>query len=170
MRILSVVFGLFATCLSLTATAQGLDIRTTDPALSVSIPDLGSFELGPHPNASTQPAARLFGSSKDGVTLSVLIHKAEGANAQQCASWLVGHVLSKFAPDLGTLQIVRAGENAWVVLFPFVAGPIEQLKAYVLSGNGKGQCLEVHISRMGATEQQKRQWLSGFRDVRVKSE
>jgi hypothetical protein len=156
--------------LSHTAIAQGFDIRITDPALSVPIPDLAPFELGPHPNASGQPAARLFGSSKDGVSLSVLIHKAEGATAQQCASWLAGHVMSKFAPDLGSLQIVRAGENAWVVLFPFVVSPLEQLKAYVLSGNGKGQCLEVHISRMGATEQQKQQWLSGFRNVRVKSE
>jgi hypothetical protein len=169
MRFLPVVLSLLASCLSF-AAAQGLEIRLTDPTLSVSIPDLAPFDLGPHPNASSQPTARLFGSSKDGVSLSVLTPKAEGATAQQCASWLAGNVISRFGPDLGTVQIVRAGENAWVVLFPFVVSPLEQLKAYVVSGNGRGQCLEVHISRTGATEQQKQQWLSGFRNVRVKSE
>jgi hypothetical protein len=170
MRFLSSVLGTLLSCVALSADAQGLEIRLTDPALSVSIPDLAPLELGPHPNASSQPTARLFGSSKDGVSLSVLTPKAEGATAQQCASWLAGNVLSRFAPDLGSVQLVQAGENAWVLLFPFVAAPLEQLKAYVISGNGKGQCLEVHISRLGATEQQRQQWLSGFRNVRVKSE
>ena len=155
---------------SVSAVGQGLEVRVSDPSLVVSIPDLAPFELGTHPNASSQPAARLFGSSKDGVSLSVLTPKAEGASAQQCASWLAGNVLSRFAPDLASLQFVRAGDNAWVVLFPFAAGPAEQLKAYVLSGNGKGVCLEVHISRLGATAEQRQQWFSGFKNVRVKTE
>jgi hypothetical protein len=170
MRFFSFLLGLQASCLSLGAAAQGLEIRLTDPVMSVSIPDLAPFELGPHPNSAGQPTARLFGSTKDGVSLSVLTPKAEGATAQQCASWLAGNVISRFAPDLGALQVVRAGDSAWVLLFPFSAPPIEQLKAYVVSGNGKGQCLEVHISRMGASAQQKQEWFAGFRNVRVKSE
>jgi len=39
-----------------------------------------------------------------------------------------------------------------------VAGA-EQLKAFVVSGNGKGHCIEVHASRVGATEQQRKEWL-----------
>ncbi|MGE3348977.1 MAG: hypothetical protein AB7I35_16230 [Ramlibacter sp.] len=162
--------GSLLSCAVLSVAAQGLEIRLADPALSVSVPDLAPFEIGPHPNAPSQPTARLFGSSKDGVSLSVLTPKAEGATAQQCATWLAGNVLSRFAPDLAAVQFVKAGDNAWVLLFPFVVAPVEQLKAYVLSGNGRGQCLEVHISRLGASEQQKQQWLSGFRNVRVKIE
>ena len=150
--------------------AEGMVIRVSDPSFTVTIPDLQPFELGPHPNAGQQPTARLLGSSKDGITLSVLTPKADGASAQQCASWLTGSVISRFIPNLSTVQLLPAGENAWVVLFSFVVAPMEQLKAYIVAGNGKGQCLEVHVSRMGATEQQRQQWFAGFRNVRVQTE
>jgi len=152
------------------AAAQGMVIRLSEPKFTVTIPDLQPFELGPHPNAGQQPTARLFGSSKDGVSLSVLTPTAEGASAQQCASWLAGSAISRFGTNLAAVQLLPAGENAWVVLFPFVVPPIEQLKAYVVAGNGKGRCLEVHVSRIGATEQQRQQWLAGFRNVRVEAD
>lgn len=146
-----------------------MEIRLADPSLVISVPDLAPFELGPHPNASRQPTARLFGSSADGVSLSVLAPTADpGTTAARCASWLAGSVISRFAPDLDKLQIVKAGDNAWVLLFPLELQPLTQLKAYVVSGDGKGHCLEVHISRMQASKEQQAQWLAGFRNVRVR--
>ena len=103
--------------------------------------------------------------------MSVLAPTAEASTTSlQCAGWLGGSAVSRFAPDLGAVQFIRAGDNAWVVLFPFTVVPIEQLKAFVVSGNGKGHCLEVHISRTNATAEQRQQWFSGFRNVRVKSD
>lgn len=153
------------------ALAQGMEVKLKDPAFTVSIPDLPAFELGPHPNAPRQPTAKLFGSSTDGVSLSVLAPTADrGTTPAQCASWLAGSVMSRFAPNLDSVQILKAGDNAWVVLFPVEAAPVTQLQAYVLSGNGKGHCLEVHVSRTNASDAQRQQWLSGFRRVAVRSE
>jgi len=78
--------------------------------------------------------------------------------------------MSRFAPNLDSVQILKAGDNAWVVLFPVEAASVTQLQAYVLSGNGKGHCLEVHVSRTNASDAQRQQWLSGFRRVAVRSE
>ena len=153
------------------AVAQGLEIRLPDPAFVVSVPDLAPFPLGPHPNAGRQASAKLFGSAPDGVSLSVLTPTADaGTTAAQCASWLAGTVLSRYAPDLDRLQIVKAGDNAWVLLFPLEIGPLAQLKAYVVSGNGRGHCLEVHISRSQPSKEQQAQWFAGFRNVRVRPE
>ena len=150
------------------ASAQPFEARVEAPNFTISIPDFPQFVVGPHPNAPMQPSARLFGAAGNGLTLSVLTPTAEAStSASQCASWLAGTVLSRFAPDLGSVQIIQAGENAYVLVFPLKIGPLEQLKAFVVSGNGKGHCLETHISRIGATEQERQQWLAGFRNVRV---
>ena len=154
----------------LLASAQPMEIRLADPFFAVTIPDVPAFELGAHPNAPRQPTARLFGSS-GGISMSVLVPTADpSTTAAQCASWLVGSVISRFAPDLNRVQLLKAGENAWVLLFPLELPPLTQLKAYVVSGNGKGQCLEVHISRNQPTSEERKQWFEGFRGVKVRSE
>jgi hypothetical protein len=151
-------------------SAQSLEVRLPEPSFTISIPDLPAMDLGPHPNAGRQPTAKLFGSS-GGITLSVLTPTADaGTTAAQCASWLAGSVISRFTPDLNKVQLLKAGENAWVVLFPLELAPLTQLKAYVVSGNGKGHCLEVHVSRTQPTEEQRKQWLDGFRNVKVRIE
>ena len=141
------------------------------PKFTILIPDLEAFALGLHPNAATQPTARLLGSTPNGITLSVLTPTTSpDTTPAQCASWLAGTVLSRYAPDLDALQLVKAGNNAYVLVFPFKVDALEQLKAFVVSGNGKGQCLEIHISRIGASTQERQLWLNGFRNVRVQTE
>lgn len=152
------------------AEAQELVVRVADPSFTVTVPGLPPIQLGPHPAASQNPSARLLGASSDGVNVSALTPKAEGASAQQCASWLVGSTISRYAPDLAQVQFFPAGSNAWVLLYPFNVAGVEQLKAHVFSGNGKGQCLEIHISRVGATEQQRQAWFSGFKGITVKAD
>jgi len=149
------------------AGAEELVVRVPDPGFTVTIPGLPQITLGPHPAAAQNPSARLLGSSADGVNVSALTPKAEGASAQQCASWLTGSTIARYAPDLATVQMFPAGANAWVLLYPFKAGPVDQLKAHVFSGNNRGQCLEIHISRLGATPEQRRVWFAGFRGITV---
>jgi hypothetical protein len=157
-------------CFALPAYAEELVMRVADAGFVVTVPDLPPVQLGSHPSAAQNPSAKLFGSGPDGLGVSVLVPKAEGASQQQCASWLVGSTLAKNVPDLASVQIVPAGANAWVLIYSAKVGPIEQLKAHVFSGNNKGQCLEVHMSRVGANEQQRQAWLTGFRGVAVKTE
>lgn len=152
---------------SAAAGAEELVVQLPDPGFTVTIPGLPQISLGPHPAAAQNPSARLLGSSADGVNVSALAPKAEGASAQQCASWLTGSTISRYAPDLAAVQMFPAGNNAWVLLYPFKAGPVEQLKAHVFSGNNRGQCLEIHISRMGATPEQRLAWFAGFRGITV---
>jgi hypothetical protein len=147
--------------------AEPLEIKVQSPAATIRIPDLEAFKLGVHPKNATQPAAKLFGE-KNGVTVSVLTPTADAnTTAAQCASWLAGQVLFRFAPPLETVQFVRVGESAYVLVFPLKVAGVEQLKAFIVSGNGKGHCIEVHASRVGATEQQRKEWLAGFKGVRV---
>lgn len=147
--------------------AEPLEIKIQSPAATIRIPDLEAFKLGVHPDNAKQPGAKLFGR-KSGVTVSVLTPTAEAnTTAAQCASWLAGQVLSRFAPPLDTVQFVRIGESAYVLVFPLRLGGVDQLQAYIVSGNGKGHCIEVHASRVDATEQQRKEWLAGFRGVRV---
>lgn len=150
------------------ASAEELVVRVSEPAFTVTIPGLPSVQLGPHPAAVRNPAARLLGTSADGLNVSALTPKAEGASVQRCASWLAGSTISRYAPDLSEVQLIPAGPNAWVLLYPFKVSGMEQLKAHVFSGNGKGQCLEIHISRLGATDQQRQAWFAGFRGISVK--
>jgi hypothetical protein len=147
--------------------AEPLEIKIQSPAATIRIPDLEAFKLGVHPMNATQPAAKLLGE-KNGVTVSVLTPTADAnTTAAQCASWAAGQVLFRFAPPLETVQFVRVGESAYVLVFPLKVRGIEQLKAFIVSGNGKGHCIEVHVSRAGATAQQRKEWLAGFRGVRV---
>lgn len=150
------------------AGATPLEIKLESPAVVIMVPGVEGLDLGPHPNSTAQPSARLFGQGKNGVSVSVLVPTAgNDTPASQCASWLAGNVLSRFAPSLDSIQILKAGDNAHVLVFPFLVGGVEQLKAFVLTGSGKGHCLEVHISRLGASKLQRDEWLSGFRDVQV---
>jgi hypothetical protein len=152
------------------ARAEDLVISFPDPAIAVTVPGLPQINFAPHPAAGQNPSARLLGSTPDGINVSLLTPKAEGASAQQCASWLTGSTISRYSPDLSSVQLVPAGANAWVLIYPFKVAQVEQLKAHIFSGNGKGQCLEVHISRIGASEQQRRDWFTGFRGVKVVAE
>jgi hypothetical protein len=155
---------------STASQADPLVIKIQSPAATVSIPDLEAFKLGVHPDNAKQPGAKLFGR-KSGVTVSVLTPTAEkNTTAAQCASWLAGQVLSRFAPPLDTVQFVRLSESANVLVFPLKLGGVDQLQAYIVSGNGKGHCIEVHASRVDATEQQRKEWLAGFRGVRVEAQ
>ncbi len=150
--------------------AEPLEIKIRSPAATIRIPDLEAFKLGVHPDNAKQPGAKLFGR-KHGVTVSVLTPTAEAnTTAAQCASWLAGQVLFRFAPPLETVQFVRVGEAAYVLVFPLKLGGVDQLKAFIVSGNGKGYCIEVQASRVDATEQQRKEWLAGFRGVRVEAQ
>jgi hypothetical protein len=150
--------------------AEPLEIKIKSPAATIRIPDIENFKLGVHPNHATQPAAQLFGR-KDGVTIHVLTPTAEAnTTAAQCASWLAGQVLFRYAPALDTVQFVRISESAYVLVFPLKLAGVDQLKAYIVSGNGKSHCIEVNASRTGATEQQRKEWLAGFRGVRVETQ
>ncbi|MFH1873094.1 MAG: hypothetical protein ABIK82_08010 [Pseudomonadota bacterium] len=151
------------------AAAQALVVQLSEPAFTVTIPGLPSIQLGPHPAAAQNPAARLLGTSPDGINVSALTPKAEGASAQQCASWLAGSTISRYTPDLASVQLIPAGSNAWVLVYPFKVAGVEQLKAHIFSGNGRGQCLEIHVSRIAANEQQRQAWFSGFRGITVKA-
>jgi hypothetical protein len=170
MRTTTAACMLTVACCTLAAHAEELVVRVADPGFVATVPDLPPVQLGPHPAATQNPSAKLFGAGPEGLSVSALVPKAEGASQQQCASWLVGSTLAKNVPDLTSVQIVPAGANAWVLIYSVKAGPIEQLKAHVFSGNNKGQCLEVHMSRVGATEQQRQAWFAGFRGVAVKTE
>ena len=152
------------------AFAEDLTIELADLKFKVVVPGQPQVQLGPHPAASQNPSARLLGASADGLNVSALTPKAEGASAQQCASWLVGSTISRYSPDLASIQLIPAGSNAWVLIYPFKVGKVEQLKAHVFSGNGRGQCLEIHMSRLGATEQQRQTWFSSFRGITVTAE
>lgn len=164
---LSIWFALTAASVQ-SAFATPLEIKLESPAVVVTVPGLEGLDFGPHPSSATQPSARLFGQGKNGVTVSVLVPTAgSDTPASQCASWLAGNVLSRFAPSLDSIQIIKAGDNAYVLIFPFAVGGIEQLKAFVLTGSGKGHCVEVHMSRLGASKPQRDEWLNGFRDIQV---
>jgi|GEM_PF-1763706 len=78
--------------------------------------------------------------------------------------------MSRYKPDLATVQINPAGANAWVLLYVFKIGSVEQLKAHVFSGNDKGRCLEIHMSRLGATLEQREAWFRSFRGITVSDE
>lgn len=162
------MLALSSLALSATPHAQELVVRLADPNVSVTIPDQLQVQLGPHPNADRNRSARLFGSSSDGLNVSVLTPRAEGATAQQCASWLTGSTIARYTPDLAAVQFFPAGDNAWVLLYPFKIESVEQLKAHVFSGNNKGQCIEVHMSRLSTSEQQRQAWFAGFRGITVK--
>ena len=150
-----------------TASHAELVIRIQSPAATIRIPDLEAFKLGVHPDHAKQPGAKLFGRNH-GVTVSVLTPTAQAnTTAAQCASWLAGQVLSRFAPPLDTVQFVRLGESAYVLVFPLKLGGVDQLRAYIVSGNGKSHCIEVQASRVDFTEQQRKDWLAGFKGVRV---
>ena len=150
--------------------AEPLEIKIQSPAATIRIPDLEAFKLGVHPDNAKQPGAKLFGR-KQGVTVAVLTPSDEAkTTAAQCASWLAGQVLFRFAPPLDTVQFVRISESAYVLVFPLKLGGVDQLKAYIVSGNGKGYCIEVQASRVDATEKQRKEWLAGFRGVRVETQ
>lgn len=164
--VLKTVFTAIAAAASLGAGA--IEISLAKPKVTITIPDLSDVQLGPHPNSSTSPQARLLGTAKTGETISVLTPTTDSFTPMRCAGWLTGDVLSRFAPSMDSVQLIKLGENAYVAVFPSFVGGVEQLKAFVASGNGAGHCLQLHISRTAPTSQQREAWLKGFRDVTVK--
>lgn len=147
--------------------AEQLVIRLADPEFVITVPGVPQIPLGRHPSAAQVPAARLFGASTNGVTVAAFVSKAPDITAQQCASWLLGHTISKYLLPLDQVQTFPAGARAWVLLYSYMQAGVEQLRGHVFSGNDKGECLEVHIYRMGATEQERKDWFAGFRNATV---
>jgi len=155
-------------CLVHRVARGALEIKIKSPGATIRIPDLEAFKLGVHPKNAAQPAAKLLGE-KNGVTVSVLTQLLMQTPLRaQCASWAAGQVLFRFAPPLETVQFVRVGESAYVLVFPLKVAGAEQLKAFIVSGNGKGHCIEVHASRWVPPSNSARSGLPGSRACALK--
>ncbi len=146
-----------------------------EPKLRISIPDLPQFVLGVHPNASAQPHARYFGGGPDGYSLSILLPTADpGMTALECARSISGSLAKRYELDPKFVVTHRSNERTFVMLFPFRAGPIVQLKAYLLSGTGT-HCVEVHVSKTLSAANREAgadaiaAWFQGFRQATIES-
>lgn len=159
----------------ITASADGFRFDMPDPRLRITIPDIPQFALGVHPNAPSQPSARFFGGGPNGYSLSILIPTADaGMTALDCAGSLSRSIASRYKLDPKFTVTHRSNDVTFLMLFPYRAGPIIQLKAYLLSGIAD-HCLEVHVSKVvtaakpEAAAGELSVWLRGFRNARVDS-
>lgn len=115
----------------------------------VVIPDLPQISMREHPLAGSRPDMRYMGDdTKSGYSISILTPTADkGMGPEECATSSYGSLLTRYG--LNEKFVVRKKNNSstFVVLFPYRAGPLIQLKAYVLSGYGGDHCIDIHISK-----------------------
>lgn len=120
----------------------------------VNVPDLPQLPMRTHPLAGSRPDMRYMGEDpKSGYSISILTPTADkGMTPEQCASSSYGSLLKRYG--LNEQYVVRRKNNpsTFVVLFPYKAGPLIQLKAYILSGYGGDHCIDVHISKNASTK------------------
>ena len=115
----------------------------------VVIPDLPQIGMRAHPLAGSRPDMRFLGDDpKSGYSISIITPTADkGIGPEQCASSSYGSLLKRYGLSEKLVVHRRNDPSTFVVLFPYRAGPLIQLKAYVLSGYGGDHCIDVHISK-----------------------
>lgn len=146
-----------------------------EPRLRITIPDLPQFALRIHPNAALVPHNRFFGDGPDGYSLSILLPTADaGMGALECARSIFGSLVKRYELDPKFVVTHRSNDRTFVMLFPHRAGPIVQLKAYLLSGTGT-HCVEVHVSNTLTAASKEAgadaiaAWFQGFRQATIES-
>jgi hypothetical protein len=115
----------------------------------VVIPEMPQIKMTPHPLAASRPDARyLGGDEKSGYTISILTPTADkGMTPEDCASSSYRGLLKRYGVEEKYVVARRNNPTTFVVLFPTRAGPLLQLKAYLLSGYNGDHCIDVHVSR-----------------------
>ncbi|MDH5178184.1 MAG: hypothetical protein OEZ39_00835 [Gammaproteobacteria bacterium] len=136
----------------------------------VIIPDLPHIEMHAHPLASSGAHFRFMGGDKkDGYSISILTPTADkGMKPEHCANAGYASLLKRYG--LNEKYVFRRKNNSstYIVLFPHRAGPLIQLKAYLLSGYDGDHCIDVHISKnlLAPSEEEVKEkllaWYQGF--------
>ena len=142
--------------------------------IRVRVPDIPQMQMGPHPNAGTQPHLLYMGSGPDGYTISVLMPTADkGMTSRDCAKSSYRALASRYGLDPKHVVSHQADQATFVMLFPVRTAEFTQFNAYLLSGYRGTHCLEVHISKLLKTSsqealtQQLASWFEGFRDAKI---
>jgi hypothetical protein len=142
--------------------------------LRILVPDIPQIRMTIHPNAAQQPHARFFGGGDDGYTISILTPTADpGMTPRACANSISRALAGRYGLEPKSVVRRRNDDSTYVMLFSSAAGPLVQLKAYVMSGYGGTHCLEVHISKTLAPaerdvpEAELRKWFEGFAGARI---
>jgi TPR repeat protein len=139
-----------------------------EPRLRIVIPDAPPMQMSPHPLAATTPHARVMGAGAGGYSISVLTPTSDARMTPlQCANSLDNALVRRYGLKPDAIVRRRNGESTYVMLFPVKADSALQLKAYLLSGHGGTHCVEVHLSKILASEKEIMPWFEGFAGARI---
>lgn len=140
-----------------------------EPRLRISIPDAPPMTMAPHPLAGAQPHARFMGGA-NGYSISILTPTADaGMTPVQCANAIAADLVRRYGLKREAIVTRRTSEVSFVMLFPVNAAGTAQLKAYLLSGHGGTHCVEVHVSKVVASEKDVAAWFEGFAEARIEA-
>lgn len=130
------------------------------PKLRILIPDAPAMKMD----------AGLRGQAPGGYSLSVLVPTADaGMTPVDCARSSSTALARNYGLKREDVVARRTSETTFVMLFPVRIPPIVQLKAYLLSGHGGTHCIEVHLSKVVASEAEVHAWFSGFEGARIEA-
>jgi hypothetical protein len=154
--------------------AETFSFDMPESRLRFVVPDIPQMKMAVHPNAKAQPHARYLGSDSTGYSISILMPTADaGMSPRDCATSGATSVMQRFGVDPKFIVRRQTSESTFVMLFPFKAGPLVQLKAFMLSADNASHCIEVHISKTvvpstaEAVSQQLPGWLQGFSKAKI---
>jgi hypothetical protein len=140
-----------------------------DPRVRIVIPDVPPMTMAAHPLGAAQANARYMGTGDPAYTISVLTPTADaGMSPLDCARSLTGSLARRWGLKRDDVVMRQTNDRTIVLLFPVPVGPMVQLKAYLLSGEG-GHCVEVHLSKLTKSKDDLAPWLNGFENARIEA-
>jgi len=129
------------------------------PGVRVVIPNVPPIKMGPHPLSQNQSHLRLLGSEGP-FTVSLLMPTADaGMTPAECAGSTIGALPKRpGVPAQSQIYKARINERTYIALYRSQFAGEVQLHAHLVSAVGGTHCVEVHISKSPASDEDAKAW------------
>jgi hypothetical protein len=153
-----VVLGFIALSGSLCQAAD-FTFEVESPNVRVVVPNIPPVKLEPHPMRQARPHMRLLGTNGP-FTVSVLMPTADaGMTPAECAGSTLGALPKRpGVPAQEKIFKARINERTFIALYDSQMAGETHLHAHLLSGVGGTHCVEVHVSKFPASEDDIKSW------------
>ena len=141
----------------------------SEPAVSVTLPNLPPIEMQRHPLNAEQPHLRVAGEHER-ISVAIITPRAEpGMTPIGCASAVADEILAQHGlqPDMAFKG--RADENTFLLIYGLPGEDFVLLNAHVLSAAQDDYCVEVHVSKISSSDADVAPWFNGFGESRIEA-
>ncbi len=141
-----------------------------NPNVRIFIPELPSIPMEPHPMSANRPDLRFQGSAEPFI-VSIRTPTADaGMTAAECASSISKSIIAQGRLKDSEVSLRKSSDgNTFAMYYPQRIRQFLFLKAHLFSAHGGRYCIEVHVTKGPASDDEIKKWLEGFPKAKIES-